>query len=64
MDIRAAHVRPGDRLYVTPRIGVTVIGVKANDYDVEEGVTLYVRGPDGLTDIYQYDHDDTVTVAR
>ena len=56
-------VRPGDSL-ICGRIRMLVEGVKANDYGVEDCVTLYVKGPDGLRDTYRYDHGGTLEVER
>lgn len=57
-------IKPGDTLVIAGRIRMVVEGVKANEYGVEEGVTLYVRGGDGLTDTYCYAHGSTATVDR
>lgn len=64
MELTARQVRPGDTLVVAGRIRMRVGAVKADDYGVEEGTTLYVEGPDGLTDIYRYQGDERVEVIR
>ena len=62
--IAATELRPEDVLLVAGRIRMRVGAVKADDYGVEEGTTLYVEGPDGLTDIYRYQGDERVEVIR
>ena len=62
--ISVETVKPFDTLIVAGRIYMQVIGVKANDYGVEEGVTLYVKGSDGLTDSYSFETGTPVEVIR
>ena len=47
--VRADQVQPGDVILIARRFPMEVLGVKANDYGIEEGTTLYVRGSDGET---------------
>jgi len=72
--IAATELRPEDVLLVAGRIRMRVEGVKIRSvYDDDEhrdrsglpsAVTVYVRGPDGLRDSYQYSETQTVEVDR